>query len=217
MTCVRQTLGVRHVWVQYGLWVALVLFAVGCRQKMAMQPNIHRPLKPSEFFDDGRSARPFVADTVARGHLHDDPHYDTGRVNNEWAKTFPFPVTEEVLVRGRQRFEIFCVVCHDPVGTGNGNIVQRGYTKPPNLQTDLSLGMRLQGEEVLLRDVSVGYIFDVITHGFGSMPDYREQIPTRDRWAIVAHVRVLQLSQHFRLEDLPKEEREQHFPKGGVR
>jgi hypothetical protein len=183
---------------------------------MAEQPNIHRPFKPSTFFDDGRSERPFLPDTVARGNLRDDSHFFSGKVNNEYVKLFPFPVSEEVLARGRQRFEIFCVVCHDPIGTGNGKIVQRGYTRPPNLQADLSLGFRLRGQDVPLREAPVGYFFDVITHGFGSMPDYREQIPPRDRWAIVAHVRVLQLSQNFPLNDLPKEEREQHFPMGGA-
>jgi hypothetical protein len=203
----------------YALWVlwCLLAFTAGCRQKMAMQPNIHRPLKPSAFFDDGRSERPLLPDTVARGHLHDDPHFDTGRVNNEYVKTFPFPVSEEVLLRGRQRFDIYCVVCHDPAGTGNGKIVQRGFTHPPNFHTDLSRGFRLQGESIPLRDVPVGYIFDVITHGFGAMPDYREQIPARDRWAIVAHVRVLQLSQNFRLDALRKEEREQYFSTGDSR
>jgi len=194
--------------VSYFSWTA------GCRQKMAEQPSIHRPLKPLAFFDDDRSARPFIPDTVARGHLNDDPHFVTGKVNNEYVKTFPFAVTDKDLLRGRQRFEIFCAVCHDAIGTGNGKIVQRGFTHPPNFQTDDSRGYRLRGRDLSLRKAPVGYFFEVITNGFGAMPDYREQVPPRDRWVIIAHIRVLQLSQNFPLDDLPKDHRDKRFPMG---
>lgn len=120
---------------------------------------------------------------------------------------FPFEVTRDVLERGRERFNIFCSVCHDRTGSGNGIVVRRGFTKPPNLITDSSRGLAYQGMQASLRDVPAGYIFDVITHGFGAMPDYAQQIPPADRWAIVGYVRALQLSRHAPVKDLSPEER----------
>jgi cytochrome c len=125
----------------------------------------------------------------------------------EYETTFPFPVTADVLERGRERYMIFCVVCHGADGTGNGKIVQRGYTRPPSFITDESRGLARRGRHVLLREVPVGYIFEVPTNGYGAMPDYRSQVPPRDRWSIVAFIRVLQLSQYARLADLPEKER----------
>lgn len=178
---------------------------------MADQPHYHRPLQESAFFADGRASRPLEPDTVPRGHLRVDPHFDLGKRGDEYVDTFPFEITEKDLTRGRQRFDIFCAVCHDRLGTGNGTIVQRGFTRPPNLNADLSRGFKLRGRDLPLRDVPVGYFFDVITHGYGAMPDYESQIRPRDRWAIVAHVRVLQLSQSFKKADLPKAEQDEHF------
>jgi mono/diheme cytochrome c family protein len=116
-------------------------------------------------------------------------------VNGQLADTFPFPVTAEVLSRGRERFDIFCSPCHDRTGSGDGMIVRRGYKRPPSYHIDR------------LRDMPAGYFFDVTTNGFGAMSDYRSQIPERDRWAIVAYVRALQLSQHAAIEDVPPSER----------
>src|SRR5262249_50338925 len=121
--------------------------------------------------------------------------------------TFPFEVDEAVLKRGRERYMIFCAVCHDPSGGGNGKIVQRGYTRPPNYATDLSRGFQRRGIKLPLRDVPVGYLFEVITRGFGAMADYSSQVSPRDRWAIVAYIRALQLSQYAPLRDLPESER----------
>jgi mono/diheme cytochrome c family protein len=115
---------------------------------------------------------------------------------------FPFPVTLEVMERGRERFNIFCAVCHDQTGSGNGIVVQRGFTKPPSFHTDYSRGLAYQGAKVLLRDAPVGYFFEVITNGYGAMPDYATQVPPRDRWAIVAYVRALQWSWHAPAKDL---------------
>ncbi len=154
------------------------------------QPR-YEALEPSTFFADGRSARPQVAGTVAQGQLDDDEHFYTGFVGDELAATFPFPVTRQVIDRGRQRFEIFCSPCHGRLGDGNGMIAQRGFRHPPSYHIE-----RLQQERV-------GHFFDVITNGLGAMYDFADRIPPRDRWAIIAYIRVLQLSQAAKFEDLP--------------
>jgi mono/diheme cytochrome c family protein len=168
----------------------------GCRQDMQDQPKFI-PLRPSAFFADGRSERPLVEGTVARGHLNADTAYYTGMVNGKAVAAFPFPITRDVLNRGQERFNIYCSPCHDKLGTGNGMIVQRGYRHPPSYHIDR------------LRQVPDGYIFDVITNGFGAMPDYAAQVAPQDRWAIVAYIRVLQYSQHAPLADVPPDARAQ--------
>ncbi len=178
---------------------ALCLLAVpACSQQMARQPA-PRPLAPSDFFPDSRSARTPVAGTVARGQLHDDPALYQGRdARGEPVKEFPFAMTKAVLERGRQRFDIFCSVCHGLTGQGDGRIVQRGFTRPPSYTKDKSryYSLRVGPEKApYLTDVAVGHIYDVITNGFGAMPAYAEQVPVRDRWAIAGYVRVLQYSQ----------------------
>lgn len=177
-----------------GWFLALAILVAGCQQKMAAQPR-YKPLAESSFFDDERSARPLVPGTVARGHLEADEQFYTGKSHGKPVETFPFPVTREVLARGRERFNIFCSPCHDRVGTGQGMVVKRGYRPPQSLHIDR------------LRRAPVGHFFDVITHGFGAMPDYAEQVPARDRWAIIAYIRALQLSQNARLADVPALER----------
>lgn len=124
-----------------------------------------------------------------------------------YAADFPFPLSEEVLHRGQERFTIYCAVCHGATGQGDGKIVQRGFTRPPSLLTDLSRGLKYRGFRVSLRDVPVGYYHQVISKGMGAMPDYASQVPESDRWAIIAYIRALQLSQHVRLADLPEEVR----------
>jgi mono/diheme cytochrome c family protein len=216
--------------------VALVACLLsGCQQKMAVQPS-YKPLDPSDFFPDGRSARPLVAGTVARGHLRTDLPLFTGkrfRENRSLAQpiavvgtgstgiggafitlaiqvweyandvnTFPLPVTSAVLEQGRSRYTIYCVVCHDSLGTGRGKIVERGYTPPPSYHIER------------LRQAPVGHFFDVITNGYGSMPDYREQVPPLDRWAIIAYIRALQLSQHFPEEELTHDMRQEWANRG---
>ena len=184
---------------------------------MAEQPSC-RPLKPSEFFADGQSARPLVAGTVARGQLRLDRAFFTGEhepaqggspsdlsaggvslpvartalAERPYVDSFPFPVSRTVLDRGRERFTIYCAVCHGRLGYGDGVVVQRGFTQPPTFHSDR------------LRAAPEGYFFDVITHGYGSMPDYAPQIHAQDRWAIVAYLRVLQFSQYAPLRELPE-------------
>ena len=182
-----------------GLKLAAVALAaaalVSCRQDMHDQPR-YIPLRPSGFFNDGRSERPLPEGTVARGHLNDDTALYTGKgPDGKPLDTFPFPVTKEVIERGQQRFNVYCTPCHDRTGTGDGMIVRRGYRKPPSYHIDR------------LRQVPNGYLYDVITSGFGAMPDYAAQIPPRDRWAIVAYIRALQLSQNASLNDVPVPDR----------
>ncbi len=175
--------------------IALALAAAGCRQDMHDQPR-YAALQPSTFFGDQRSARPLPEGTVARGHLAEDSAFYTGREpGGQFVKTFPYPITEEILQRGRERFDVYCSVCHDRLGNGLGMIVRRGYRRPPSLHID-----RLRAE-------SPGHFFDVITNGFGAMPSYAAQIEPADRWAIVAYIRALQRSRSATLSDVPPEVR----------
>jgi hypothetical protein len=164
----------------------------GCslKQDMAQQPK-NRPLSPSDFFTDGRSERPLLENTVARGSIADDVLFVPKESNN-----FPLPVTQELLERGEGRYKIFCTPCHGLQGDGNGMIAMRGMKHPPSYHQDR------------LRQVPNGYIYDVITNGFGAMFGYSAQIPPRDRWAIVAYVRALQLSRNAKVAELPSELRE---------
>ncbi len=172
-----------------------LLAAAGCRQDMHNQPK-YIPLRDSNLFANGSSARPLVEDTVARGTLQDDEAFFTGKTGGAEVNTLPFPLTKEVLDRGEQRYNIYCSPCHDMAGTGQGMIVRRGYRQPPSFHIDR------------LRQVPIGHYFDVITNGFGAMPDYRAQVAARDRWAIAAYVRALQLSQHAMAGEIPAEDRQ---------
>jgi mono/diheme cytochrome c family protein len=165
-----------------------------CRQDMHDQPK-YIPLRQSTFFGDQRSARPFVAGTVARGQLRDDALLYTGKVNGADATVFPFPVDARVMARGRERFDIYCSPCHGQTGQGDGMVVRRGFRHPPTFHQDR------------LREAPVGHVFDVITNGFGAMPDYAAQIKVEDRWAIVAYLRALQLSEHATVDDVPADKR----------
>ncbi len=168
------------------------LSASACRQDMQDQPK-YIPLRgPTSFFADHRSERPLMEGTVARGHLDDDALFYTGNgPDGKPSNEFPFPVTRDVILRGQDRFNIYCAPCHDRVGNGDGMIVRRGFRHPPSYHIDR------------LRSAPNGYIFDVITNGFGAMPDYAAQIQPADRWAIVAYVRALQLSQNASVKDVP--------------
>jgi mono/diheme cytochrome c family protein len=193
---------------------AIVVTFASCRQDMHDQPK-YIPLRPSEFFADGRSERPLIEGTVARGHLNEDAPFYTGKApDGTFLNQFPFPVTREVIQRGQQRFNIYCSPCHDRLGNGLGKIVQRGYRRPPSYHIDR------------LRQVPHGYIYDVITNGFGAMPDYAAQVQPADRWAIVAYVRALQLSHNANVNDVPPESRAEldkpvevpvERPQGGAR
>jgi mono/diheme cytochrome c family protein len=171
-----------------------MLAVAGCRRDMHDQPK-YIPLRESAFFSDDRSARPMVAGTVARGLLHDDPLLYTGKVDGADATVFPFHVDEKAMTRGRERYDIYCSPCHGRTGAGEGMIVQRGYRRPPSLHQDR------------LREAPVGHFFDVISNGFGAMPDYAAQVRAEDRWAIIAYIRALQLSAHAPVAVVPQDRR----------
>jgi mono/diheme cytochrome c family protein len=173
-----------------------LLALAACGGQMRNQSK-YLPLASSSFFDDGASARPLPDNTVARGQLNLDTHLYAGQENGAPAETFPFTVTEQVLARGQERYAIFCAPCHGPDGDGQGIIVQRGFKPPPSFH------------EERLRTAPVGYFFGVITNGFGTMYSYADRVPPEDRWAIVAYIRALQLSQSATLDDVPPEDRSQ--------
>jgi mono/diheme cytochrome c family protein len=202
--------------------VALAFLAAGCRQQMASQPS-HRPLTASTFFRDQRSARPLVAGTIPRGTLEESAQFATGKADGSttpltavamlglaasgpmpllsvasqadpYVDEFPLPLDAKLLARGKERYDIFCSMCHDRTGYGKGMIVQRGYAPAPSYHIPR------------LRNAKAGYLFDVVTRGWGAMPSYSHQIPPRDRWAIVAYVRALQYSQNASPEDVPESE-----------
>ena len=168
----------------------LALSLAGCRQDMQDQPK-YKNLRGSAFFEDQRSARPVVEDTVARGQLWNDERFTTGKENGKPLVALPMPLTRALLERGRDRFGIYCTPCHGLTGNGQGIVVQRGFRQPPSFHIDR------------LREVPVGYFFDVVSHGFGAMPDYAAQIPPSDRWAVAAYLRALQLSQRTTIADVP--------------
>jgi mono/diheme cytochrome c family protein len=179
----------------------------GCRQDMAKQP-VGRPLS-------GFSARPLEPGTVPRGSLADGYEVRTGRRAGTDPDAFgkdvfvakvPIDVTLDLVERGRERFNIYCAVCHGRLGDGNGKIPERGFTNPPSFHEDLSHGFKLRGIDLPLTEVPDGYVFEVISRGFGAMADYSAQVPTHDRWAIVTYVRALQKSQRPTPDDLKNAE-----------
>lgn len=193
------------------LWAAVIgltVLSLGCRYDMQDQPR-YKAFKQSDFFSDKKAMRDLPEGTVARGMLHEDKAFYTGKKENAGSapaapaatatdasgntvittfpdaiEEFPVPITKELVERGEQRYKIFCIVCHGPVGNGDGMVVRRGYPKPPTYHDDR------------LRNAPVGHFFDVISNGWGKMNSYGSQIPAADRWAIVAYIRTLQISQN---------------------
>ena len=201
----RKEKGKRGILI-FALCLLTFSFATACRYDMQDQPRL-KAYKSSEFFSDGKGMRDAPAGTVARGQLQENKALYTGKKENadpnvqvetttdasgnllvssfpNDVEEFPLPVTKELLDRGEERYKIYCMVCHGPVGKGDGMIVRRGYPQPPTYHDDR------------LRNAPVGHFFDVITNGWGKMNSYSAQIPVVDRWAIVAHIRTLQLSQN---------------------
>jgi len=179
-------------------WLAAALLlglaTAACRQDMHNQPK-YIPLRDSDFFANGSSARPLPPDTVARGTLEDDAAFYTGKVNGVEITELPIPLTQQVPDRGAQRYDIYCSPCHDRTGSGEGMIVRRGYKQPPSYHIDR------------LRQAPIGHFFDVMTNGFGAMPDYAAQVTPRVRWAIVAYMRSLQLSHNANVNDVAPADR----------
>ena len=172
----------------------LLAFSSGCRRDMQDQPK-YKDLRGSAFFADQRGARPLPEDTVPRGYLRADRRLATGKENGQPIAELPLPLTRALLARGRDRYQIFCTPCHGLTGDGLGMVVQRGFRRPNSYHIDR------------LRAAPIGYFFDVMTNGFGAMPDYSAQIPPEDRWAIAAYIRALQVSQRAPLADVPESER----------
>jgi mono/diheme cytochrome c family protein len=183
--------------------LALLLLLAGCRQDMHDQPK-YEPLEQNAFFGDQRASREPVPGTVARGQLNEDEHYYTGKMNNQPVHTFPMEVTEQLVTRGQERYNIYCAPCHDQTGQGLGMVVQRGFKRPPSFHIQ-----RLQ-------EAPVGYYYDVITNGFGVMASYAPQVTPEDRWAITAYIRALQLSQNATISDVPDQERKKLEASRGV-
>lgn len=161
----------------------------GCRQDMQNEPKFI-PQRGTTFYADGRSVRPQVENTVARNQLRENSYFYTGMVDGKEGDGMPFPVTATVLARGQERFNVYCTPCHSRVGNGAGMIVQRGYAPAGNLHTP-----RMQA-------APFGHFFHVITNGYGAMPDYSAQIAPVDRWAVVAYIKALQLSQKATQSDV---------------
>ncbi|HVZ40094.1 MAG TPA: cytochrome c [Candidatus Kapabacteria bacterium] len=211
-----------RIMMPLGLLAAMAVVS-GCRVEMFDQPRI-KPLRGSEFYPDSSSARPYIKGTVERNPVWSNKNSSfaeaTGGTNTSagvgeptdsadaYAQnlavyggdvdkngSIPFPVTRELVERGQDRFNIYCTPCHGHLGDGNGMIVQRGFPQPPSFHIDR------------LRQAADGYIYDVITNGFGKMYSYASRVVPEDRWAIIAYIRALQLSQHASLQDVPAQER----------
>ncbi len=184
---------------------AALLAISGCRQDMHDQPR-YKPLRGSDFFPDARSARPLVEGTVARGQLDEPSFYYDGTISGQEIDFLPVPddpkvmemgpekYTQTLLARGQERYNIYCSPCHSRVGDGNGIVVQRGFRNPPSFYIDR------------LRTARLGHFVNVIAKGYGAMPDYGQQVPAADRWAIAVYIRALQLSQHATLADAPPDQ-----------
>ena len=199
------------------LLTAFCLLFVGCRYDMQDQPR-YKAYKKSDFFSDNRASRDLPEGTVPRGFLREDKAFYTGKTEagqnaaaanpattptldasgntlvtdfSGLVNEFPVPVTKELIDRGEQRYKVFCIVCHGPVGNGDGMIVRRGFSKPPTYNDDR------------LRTAPVGHFFNVITVGQGKMSSYASQIPVADRWAIVSYIRALQISQNPNGANIP--------------
>ncbi len=170
---------------------------------LAKQPKF-KTQSANPLFADGRAMRPAVEGTVARGQLREDAAFWTGRDADGWVTAFPRPVTGPMMRRGQERYDIYCSPCHGLAGYGDGPVAKRAdalqegtWTPPSSYHTDL------------VRSRPVGHIFNTITNGIRNMPGYAAQIPAADRWAIVAYVRALQLSQDATVADVPAELRTQ--------
>lgn len=193
-TSSRRTLSIV---MAYLLSSICLVFLTGCRRDMFLQPS-EKPLERSQFFRDNEMAsRPLPAHTVARGQLDEDEAFYRGMIGTNLVTQFPMPITREVLLRGQERFDIYCTPCHGRTGEGHGMIQQRGYPAPPSYHIER------------LRTAPVGHFFDVITRGYGVMYSYANRVTPEDRWAIAAYIRALQLSHDATIADVPNDDRAQ--------
>ncbi len=172
---------------------ALCLCSLGCRQDMYNQPKA-KPLSENSFFENGTSARPLPPHTIAQGYADKGDAFHTGLVNGTLMTQLPMKLTPQLLMRGQERFNIYCAVCHGMTGDGNGEIVRRGFPAPPSYHIDR------------LRNAPIGHFYDVITNGYGVMYPYATRVEPADRWAIAAYIRALQLSHDAQMNDVPPAE-----------
>jgi mono/diheme cytochrome c family protein len=175
-----------------GAW-SLVLLLGACRRDMYDQPKA-KPFSENSFFKDGASARQIPEHTVAHGDVQEDPAFSTGLTNGFLVAKLPVPLTPDLLSRGRERYDIYCAVCHGRTGGGNGEIVRRGFPAPPSFHIER------------LRNAPIGHFFDAITNGYGVMYSYASRVELDDRWAIAAYLRALQLSHNAASADVPPNE-----------
>lgn len=183
--------------IRYALCAILLLLATtGCNDDMKNQAR-YEPLEKSSFYEDGRASRAPVEGTVPRGHLEENIALHKGKVDGKHVTNFPINIDEKTLKRGMERYNIYCALCHDAVGNGNGIIVQRGFTKPPSFH------------EERIVNAPVGYLFDIMTNGLGDMAGYSAEVNVQDRWAIAAYIKTLQLSQNADLKDAPKDKQKE--------
>ena len=171
-----------------------VLFGCGCREEMRNDSRL-KPLQEDPFFADRNSSRPLVPNTVPHGEADTDDFFYQGEINGKLVRGFPSAITKQELARGRDRFNIYCSICHGPTGEGDGMIVQRGFPQPPSFH------------EQRLRDAPEGHFFHVITHGYGVMYPYADRITPEDRWAIIAYIRALQISRNSTIDDVPPDQK----------
>jgi hypothetical protein len=176
------------------LWLTLIFFALGCREEMRNDSRL-KPLQEDSFFADHNSSRPLVPNTVPQGAADNDDFFFRGEVNGKLVRGFPGHVTRQELERGRQRFNIYCSVCHGLTGEGDGMIVQRGFPQPPSFH------------DQRLRNAPEGHFFYVVTHGYGVMYPYGDRIIPADRWAIIAYIRALQLSRNSKIDDVSPDQK----------
>jgi mono/diheme cytochrome c family protein len=173
----------------------LVLMLAACHYDMYDQPK-YQTYEPSSFFEDGRASRPAVAGAVSTNGVQTDAYLYTGlNPDGTEGDVLPFPVSQELLLRGQEQYNIYCAVCHGETGYGNSVVAQRGAIVPANFH------------QQRLVDAPIGHIYNVITNGYRAMYSYASRITPEDRWAIAAYVRALQLSQNATLDDVPADER----------
>jgi len=187
-----------------GFVIALLILS-GCRGQISQEPPIHlnpnmdaqakfKAYGENDFYADGRSMRPLPEGTVPRGHLNEDKGYYDGVVNGKYVAN-PLPMSSELMQRGRERYDIYCSMCHGKTGLGGGMVIQRGFILPPSYADERILN---------LKD---GELYSVIKDGVRNMPGYALQIPTEDRWAIVAYIRALQRAQTASIDDVPDDKK----------
>jgi len=173
--------------------------AAGCRKEdMSDQPKFYHPYHQTSMFADGTTARPIPVGTIARGHLqlekdlYTGKRFDVALQQNVDIDYIPIPITHDDLVRGQQKFDIYCAVCHGAVGDGAGMIVTRGMIRPPSL---VRVDRQMTDREINVQRAPVGHYFDVITNGYGAMYSYNDRVAVDDRWRIAAYIKALQVSQ----------------------